>query len=91
MCASCSRAPGSGFGFGREVAEIRHASVAAAVDCYATKFGPMVTARALLDADGRWPALRDDMIRLFERHNTCGGTRVVFPAPCLVALGRKAR
>jgi hypothetical protein len=51
----------------------------------------MVTARALLDADGRWPALRDDMIRLFERHNTSGGTRVVFPAPCLVALGRKAR
>jgi hypothetical protein len=31
---------GIGFEFGREVAEIRHDSVAAAVDCYATKFGP---------------------------------------------------
>jgi SAM-dependent methyltransferase len=82
---------GIGFGFEREVAEIGHDSVAAAVDCYATKFGPVVTARALLDADGRWPALRDDMIRLFERHNTSGTGRVVFPAQYLVALGRKAR
>jgi hypothetical protein len=82
---------GIGFEFEREVAEICHDSVAAAVDCYATKFGPVVTARALLDADGHWPALRGDMIRLFERHNASGGTRVVFPAPYLVALGRKAR
>jgi SAM-dependent methyltransferase len=81
---------GIGFEFEREVAEIGHDSVAAAVDCYATKFGPVVTARARLDADGRWPALRGDMIRLFERHNTSGGPRVVFPAPYLVALGRKA-
>jgi SAM-dependent methyltransferase len=81
---------GIGFEFEREVADIHHDSVAAAVDCYATKFGPVVTARELLDADGRWPALRDDMIRLFERHNTSGGTRVVFPAQYLVVLGRKA-
>ena len=79
------------FEFEREVAEIRHDSVAAAVDCYATKFGPVVTARVLLDADGRWPALRDDMVELLERHNTSGGTRVVLPAQYLVAFGRKAR
>jgi hypothetical protein len=55
---------GTGIGteFEREVADIHHDSVAAAVDCYATKFGPVVMARELLDADGRWPALRDDMI-----------------------------
>jgi ubiquinone/menaquinone biosynthesis C-methylase UbiE len=82
---------GIGFEFEREVADIHHASVAAAVDCYATKFGPVVTARELLDADGRWPALRDDMIKLFERHNTSGGTRVVLPAQYLVLLGQKAR
>jgi len=81
---------GIGFEFEREVADIHHDSVAAAVDCYAMKFGPVVTARELLDADGRWPALRDDMIKLFERHNTSGGTRVVFPAQYLVVLGRKA-
>jgi hypothetical protein len=51
----------------------------------------MVKARALLDADSRWTALCDDMIRLFERHNTSGGTRVVLPAQYLVVLGRKAR
>jgi hypothetical protein len=65
--------------------------VADAVDCYATKFGPVVKARALLDAAGRWTALRDDMIKLFERHNTSGGARVVLPAQYLVVLGRKAR
>jgi hypothetical protein len=31
------------------------------------------------------------MIKLFERHNTAGGGRVVLPAQYLVALGRKAR
>jgi len=77
--------------FEREVSDIRHDSVADAVDCYATKFGPVVQARTLLEADGRWPALRDDMIKLFERHNTSGGARVVFPAQYLVVLGRKAR
>ena len=81
---------GIGFEFEREVADIHHASVAAAVDCYATKFGPVVTARELLDADGRWPALRDDMVKLFERHNTSGGTPVVLPAQYLVLFGRKA-
>ena len=82
---------GIGFEFEREVADIHHDSVAAAVDCYATKFGPVVTARELLEADGRWPALRDDMIKLFDRHNASGGTRVVLPAQYLVVLGRKDR
>lgn len=77
--------------FHRETSEIRHDSVTDAVDCYATKFGPVVQARALLDADGRWPDLRNDMIKLFERHNTSSGTQVVFPAQYLVVLGRKAR
>src|SRR5262249_39985956 len=82
---------GSGFGVGGEAADSRPDSVAAAVDCYATKFGPVVTARELLDVDGRWTALRDDMIKLFERHNTSGGTHVVLPAQYLVAAGRKDR
>lgn len=77
--------------FHRESSDIRHNSVADAVDCYATQFGPVVQARALLEADGRWPDLRDDMIKLFERHNTSGGTHVVFPAHYLVVLGAKAR
>jgi hypothetical protein len=76
--------------FERKVSDIHHHSVADAVDCYATKFGPVVKARALLDADSRWTELRDDMIKLFQRHNTSGGTRVVLPAQYLVVLGRKA-
>lgn len=77
--------------FDREVADIPHPSVASAVDCYVTTFGPVVQARALAEAQGRWPALRDDMSALFERHNTSGGPDVVFPAPYLVVLGRKSR
>jgi SAM-dependent methyltransferase len=76
--------------FERKVSDIHHHSVADAVECYATKFGPVVKARALLDADSRWTELRDDMIKLFQRHNTSGGTRVVLPAQYLVVLGRKA-
>jgi SAM-dependent methyltransferase len=82
---------GIAFEFEREVSDIHHDSVADAVDCYATKFGPVMKARALLDADNRWTALCDDMTKLFQRHNTSGGTRVVFPAQYLVVLGRKAR
>lgn len=76
--------------FHREISEIRHDSVGDAVDCYATKFGPVVQAKALLDADNRWSFLRDDMIKLFERHNTAGSTHVVFPAQYLVVIGHKA-
>lgn len=76
--------------FARESSEIRHDSVGDAVDCYATKFGPVVQAKALLDAEDRWPDLRDDMIMLFERHTAAGGTHVVFPAQYLVILGHKA-
>ena len=77
--------------FEREVSDIRHPSVEDAVECYATKFGPVAQTRALLEADGRWPDLRDDMVKLFERHNTSGGTVVVFPAQYLVVLGHKSR
>jgi SAM-dependent methyltransferase len=73
----------------RETWDIAHDSIDAAVDCYTTKFGPVVQARVLAEADGRWPKLRDDLTRLFERHNTSGGTRVAFPAEYLVVLGRK--
>lgn len=76
--------------FRRDVSDIHHDSVTAAIDCYATKFGPVVLARRALEAEGRWQALRDDLVRLFERHNTSDGTDVVLPAQYLVVQGRKA-
>jgi SAM-dependent methyltransferase len=81
---------GIALGFTREVSDIHHDSVQDAIECYATKFGPVVLARAALGSDGRWPRLRDDLIDLFERHNTSGDTRVVLPAQYLVVQGRKS-
>ncbi|MFG1818516.1 class I SAM-dependent methyltransferase [Kribbella sp. NPDC049174] len=68
--------------FGREVSVIRHESPSAAVDCYATKFGPVVLARQALD--DRWPALRDDLLKLFTSYDA------VLPAEYLVIQGRRA-
>ncbi len=68
--------------FSREVSVIRHESPSAAVDCYATKFGPVVLAREALD--DRWPALRDDLLELFASYDA------VLPAEYLVIQGRRA-
>jgi SAM-dependent methyltransferase len=75
--------------FARESCDIRHDSVEAAVDCYTTLFGPFVAARQLAEAEGRWPALRDDLTALFERLDTTEEAAVEFPAEYLVTIGTK--
>lgn len=75
--------------FSREMGMIHHPSVAEGVDCYATQFGPVVLAREALGS--RWPALRQDLVELFERNNTSGSS-LVLPAEYLVIRGqRRAR
>jgi SAM-dependent methyltransferase len=80
---------GIGFDFIREMAGLRHHSVESAVECYVNWFGPMVQARANAEADGRWPAFRQDLAGLFARHSEPDGDGIVFPAEYLVALGTK--
>jgi len=61
------------------------------VDFYETYFGPLVAARARLSEDGRWPALRREVVDVWESSNEAwvdGGFRA--PADYLVVLGRKA-
>lgn len=70
---------------------LRNDSVTDAVELYSTKLGPVALARSLLEAEGRWPALRNDLTRLFERHNAATDGRMVCPAQYLVVLGRKPR
>jgi SAM-dependent methyltransferase len=41
-------------------------SAQANVDYHATTFGPLVAARALAEAAGRWPALQADLLRLHD-------------------------
>jgi SAM-dependent methyltransferase len=74
--------------FEREEIGLRNTSVAGAVELYSTKLGPLAEARQLLEAEGRWPALRDELTQLFERANTSRGG-LVCPAQYLVVRGRK--
>jgi SAM-dependent methyltransferase len=52
----------------------------AALEFLGRNFGPLMMARQLAEASGRWTDMRDDLIELYERGQ---------PAEYLVALGRK--
>ncbi len=75
--------------FERGEVALANRSVADAVELYTTKLGPVAQARSLTEAEGRWPALRDDLTSLFERHNT--SSTFSLPAQYLMVLGRKSQ
>ncbi|WP_165492018.1 class I SAM-dependent methyltransferase [Egibacter rhizosphaerae] len=75
-------------GFARETWEIAHPSVEAAVACYVDNLGPVVQARTLAEADGRWPALQAELSELFAAQTADDG-RVVFPAEYVVITGQR--
>ena len=56
-------------------------STHAALEFFTTKLGPLMMARQLTEASGRWPELRADLAALYERDE---------PVEYLVVLGRKA-
>lgn len=56
---------------------------------YETRFGPVVTAKAMLEPDGRWAALREDLVAMFTTINTSHQGDLRFPGEYLVATGRK--
>ena len=73
--------------FEREVWTIEHGSTEEAIDCYTANLGPVVQARRLAEADGRWPQLRGNLARLFDAH--VDGASVHLPAEYLVTVGHK--
>jgi ubiquinone/menaquinone biosynthesis C-methylase UbiE len=73
----------------RKTVNLLFDSVDAAIDFYTEKFGPLIMAKAALEAEGRWPALREDLERLYERHNAATDGTVIYPADYLMVLGRK--
>jgi SAM-dependent methyltransferase len=77
--------------FERDEVGLRNTSVADAVELYSTRLGPVAQARQLLEGEGRWPALRNDLTGLFERTNTAHDGGFICPAEYLVVLGRKPR
>ena len=67
--------------FAREVAEFPpFESPEDAIAYHLTTFGPLIMARAFTERDGRWPALRNELLPLHERLSS---------AEYLLVLGRK--
>jgi ubiquinone/menaquinone biosynthesis C-methylase UbiE len=71
----------------REMVEMRFRDAEDAVSVYETRFGPVLMAKAALEREGRWPALREDLLALYQDSATEDG--VVFRAEYLVTLGRR--
>lgn len=65
-------------------------SVADAVELYTTTLGPMAATRQAVEADGRWPALRDALSGFFGRHNRNSDGTLAWPAPYVIVIGHKA-
>ena len=75
--------------FAHETVDLVFDSPEEALEEYSTKFGPIVTAKTMLEPEGRWEPLRDDLLEYYERAQTPDGeVRIV--AEYLVAKGRKA-
>jgi SAM-dependent methyltransferase len=74
----------------RETVDMHFPSVDEAVAFYETNFGPVVTARELLEPEGRWEAVREEMAAMFERNNSADDGSLLFRAEYLAVLGRKA-
>jgi SAM-dependent methyltransferase len=74
--------------FDREVIDLEFDSLAAGLEEYETKFGPLVRARELLEPEGKWMDLHSDLERLFAGSVGEDG-RVIFPAEYLVVVGRR--
>lgn len=60
-----------------------------ATEFYSTRFGPVVMARQMLEPEGRWEALRQDLLADYARHQGEDG-RVRYSGEYLMILGRKA-
>ncbi|HMO01100.1 MAG TPA: methyltransferase domain-containing protein [Miltoncostaeaceae bacterium] len=76
--------------FARRTVDFRDRSPESFIDFMATCYGPLVKARELLSAEGRWHDLRADLIALSAAMDE--GTAGAFRAPSeyLVVTGRKA-
>jgi SAM-dependent methyltransferase len=71
-------------------AEFQFDSAEDVMSFYETRFGPVVIAKAMLEPDGKWQALRDDLIALYTDLNTSEEGDMRFVGEYLVAKGVKA-
>ena len=73
----------------RETVLMKGDSAEALTTLYEEKFGPVVKAKELLEPQGKWDALREDLVKLFESHNAATNGGVAYPAEYLVVLATK--
>jgi hypothetical protein len=74
--------------FERATADFEAESPEAFIDLFADLYGPLLQARNGLNDDGRWEALRDDLIALsHDANNARDGARA--PSDYLVIVARK--
>lgn len=76
-------------GIEREETTMEFPDAETAVSFYERNFGPVVMARAALEPEGRWSALRDDLGDLFEQGSERTADGIAYEAEYLVILGRK--
>ena len=57
---------------------------------YEEKFGPVIRAKATLEPEGKWEALREELVAMYEGMNTSTEGDMRFAAEYLVAKGRRA-
>jgi ubiquinone/menaquinone biosynthesis C-methylase UbiE len=65
-------------------------SAEAAVEKYSTQFGPVVMAKAMLEPQGRWDAMADDLLAFFRANAEPRGDGVATAAEYLAVTGTKA-
>lgn len=75
--------------FAREAATMAFESPEEALALYEHKFGPIVMAKATLEPQGRWEALRDDLLAFFREHGAENGGGTTIRAEYLVVTGGK--
>jgi len=75
--------------FEQAAAEFQFDSPEDATVFYETRFGPVVIAKAMLEPEGKWQALRDDLVALYTDLNTSEEGDLRFLGEYLVAKGTK--
>jgi SAM-dependent methyltransferase len=67
----------------------RFRSLAEEVELFETKFGPVVMAKAALEPEGKWEALREELAGLFSELDEAEGEEIAYPGQYLLAYGKK--
>ncbi len=75
--------------FDREVVDFEFPSAEDALDFYVTRSGSVIAARAVLEPEGRWDDLREDLFEFFARHGRPDDDGVSWGAEYLVITGGK--